>query len=124
LDFRPRAEELKIPPAAWDAGRRSEVRDPRSEIRDPRSAFSFQFSGDEKFLRGVVVLDAKDIGLAANLAIFDVALAASSGLIHGGGVPFSARCALEAGFHGERIPQRFTLAAELTSANTSESVSG
>jgi hypothetical protein len=103
LDFR-RAEQSNDPACSLGC---------RSEVRGLRSAFSFQFSGDKKLLRGVVVFDAKDIGLAANLAILDVALAASSGLIHGGGVPFSARCALEAGFHGESIPQRFTLAADL-----------
>jgi hypothetical protein len=95
LDFRPRAEEFNDPAFSLEC---------RSEIRALGSVFSFQFRGDEKFLRGGVILDAKDIGLAANLAIFDVALAASSGLIHEVGVPFSAGCALEAGFHGESIP--------------------
>ena len=42
---------------------------------------SFQFGGDEEFLRRGVVLDAKDIRFAADLAVFNVALAASGGLV-------------------------------------------
>ena len=61
---------------------------------------SFQFGGDEEFLRRGVVLDAKDIGLAADLAVFNVALAASGGLVDGRGVPFAAGGALETGLHG------------------------
>jgi len=60
---------------------------------------SFQFGGDEELLRRGVVLDAQDIRLAANLAVFDVVLAASGGLINGSSVPFSAGSALETGLH-------------------------
>ena len=69
--------------------------------------FSLQFRGDEEFLRRVVVLDVKNIRLAADLAVFDVVLAATRGLIHGSCVPFPAGRALETGFHGfrESIPQ-------------------
>ena len=60
---------------------------------------SFQFRGDKEFLRRVVVLDAQHIGLAADLAVFYVALSASGRLVDRGGVPFSAGGALESGFH-------------------------
>jgi len=67
------------------------------------SAESLQFSSDEEFLRRRVVLDTKYIGLAADLAIFDLALAASRRLIHGRDIPLSAGRALEAGFHTSSI---------------------
>jgi len=60
---------------------------------------SFQFGGDEELLRRGVVLDAQDIWLAANLAVFDIVLAASGGLVNGSSVPFSAGSALETGLH-------------------------
>lgn len=63
----------------------------------------FQFSGDEEFSRGCVILDAKHIGIAADLAVFYIALGTSGRFVDGGGVPFSARCALEAGFHASSI---------------------
>ena len=59
----------------------------------------FQFCADEEFMRGIVVLDSQDIGLAADLAVFDVGLVASGGLVNRGDVPFSARGALEPRFH-------------------------
>jgi hypothetical protein len=72
-------------------------------------SFSFQFSGNEEFLRRVVVLDAKHIRLAANLTFFDVTLAASRGLVHRSGVPFSTGGALKAGFHyRQSIPEHRT----------------
>jgi hypothetical protein len=39
----------------------------------------------------------QDVGLAADLAVFDIALLASPAGIDGGFVPFSASCALIAG---------------------------
>ena len=61
--------------------------------------FSLKFGGREKFLRGVVLFDVKNIRFAAHLAVFYVDLAAAGGFIHDGRVPFSARCTLEARFH-------------------------
>ena len=60
---------------------------------------SFQFGGDEELLRRGIVLDAQDVGLAANLAVFDVVLVASGGFVNGSGVPFPAGSALETGLH-------------------------
>src|SRR5260370_39138258 len=59
---------------------------------------SIQYIRDKEFLRPIVILDAKNIRLATDLTIFDIALAASSGFVHGGRIPFSARGALETGF--------------------------
>ena len=65
---------------------KSEVSGLRSEVRSPKSeaAFSLQFSGNEKFLRRVVVVNAQNIRLAADLAVFDVGLFASGRFIYGG----------------------------------------
>jgi hypothetical protein len=60
---------------------------------------SFQFGGDKEFLRRVVVLDVKNIRLAAYLAVFDVILAASGRFVHGTCIPFSAGGTLKTGFH-------------------------
>ena len=47
----------------------------------------------------------QDIGLAADLAIFDISLTASGGFIDRGDIPFSAGGALKAGLHvGEDTP--------------------
>ena len=59
----------------------------------------FEFGADQELLRRGVVLDPQDIGLAADLAVFDIGLAASSGLVHCRDVPLSAGGALEARFH-------------------------
>src|SRR5271165_5683371 len=61
---------------------------------------SLQFGGNKEFLRRRVVFDAQDVRLAADLAVFDVALAASSGFVNRSGIPFSAGGALKTGFHG------------------------
>ena len=50
-------------------------------------------------MSGIVVFDAEDVGLAANLTVLDVGLAAAGGFVHGRDVPFPAGSALEAGFH-------------------------
>jgi hypothetical protein len=60
---------------------------------------SLKFGGDEKLLRRVVVFDVENIRLTADLAVFHVNLAAAGGLIYDGRIPFSARRALETGFH-------------------------
>jgi hypothetical protein len=79
----------------------------RVGLRNPESLDSLPFGGDEEFLRPIVILDAKHIRLATDLTILDIALAASSGLVHGSRIPFSAGRALETGFHGvgESTPQ-------------------
>jgi hypothetical protein len=71
----------------------------------------FQFRSDEEFFGGVVVFDAQDVRLAANLAVFDVGLAPSGRGIDGGNVPFSARGALEARFHFSEDSTEFAGAA-------------
>ena len=59
-----------------------------------------QFGCDKEFLGRRVVVDPQDVWLAADLAVFYIALPAPGGLVDGGRVPFSAGGALEAGFHG------------------------
>lgn len=60
---------------------------------------SLQFRADYVLLRGVIPADSQDIRLAANLAIFHVALARTGGRIHLGLIPFTATSALETGKH-------------------------
>jgi len=56
--------------------------------------------GRDKELPGrVVVLNAENVRLAADLAIFDVDLAAARGFVDPRRIPFTARSTLEAGFH-------------------------
>lgn len=71
---------------------------------------SFQLGCDEELLRGIVVFDSEYVRFAADLAVFDVGLAASGGLVNAGDVPFSARSALEAGFHFFEDNPEFTTA--------------
>jgi hypothetical protein len=58
-----------------------------------------QLSSDEKLLRGRVIVGAQHVGLAADLAIFNVTLPLSRGFIHDDRVPFSTARALIATFH-------------------------
>src|SRR5258708_36906718 len=51
---------------------------------------SLQIGCDEEFLRRRVILNAQHIGLAAHLAVFNVALLASRGFIYRGRVPLAA----------------------------------
>jgi arginase family enzyme len=55
--------------------------------------------GDEELLRRDVVADVKEVGLATDLAVFDVGLCAACGFIHSGGVPLATASALEAAIH-------------------------
>jgi hypothetical protein len=71
------------------------------------AAASFQVGYDEEFLRCRVVLDAQGIGFAANLAVFDVTLLASSGFIHCGRIPLAAACTLKTSFHDAIISRSF-----------------
>jgi hypothetical protein len=76
----------------------------------PDACFLFQFGCDEELLPRRVVLHAQHVRLAANLAVFDVALPPSRGLIDGGRIPFSAGRTLETGFHdAESIAQQLRL---------------
>jgi len=92
-------------------GLRSEARSPWSKVRTsiargPRSCLSFQFRRNKKFLRRRIVVHTQYIGLAADLAIFNITLPPSRRFVHGSRVPLSARSALESGFQGgESIPQ-------------------
>lgn len=58
-----------------------------------------QLSSDEELPHFLIVGDAQKIWLAADLAVFDVALLRSRGFIHGSLVPLAAPGALEACFH-------------------------
>ena len=65
---------------------------------------SFQFCSDEEFLRGCVVFNTQDVRFTADLAILDIALAASGGLVDRRRVPLSAGSALETRFHEGSLP--------------------
>src|ERR1700722_13318327 len=78
---------------------RSENRGEFRSVFRPSTSRLFQLSRDEEFLRRRVVLHAQYVRLAADLAVFNVTLAAPSGFIDRGRVPFSAGRALETGFH-------------------------
>lgn len=60
-----------------------------------RRRSAFEFGGDCVGAGGAVPLDMEDVRLAADLAIFDVGLAAAGGLVDCGVVPLAAACALE-----------------------------
>jgi len=97
------------PPLRQAQGRLLAVRssEARQSLSTQTTRPSFQFSRDKEFLRPIVILDAKNIRLATDLTIFDITLAASSGFVHGGRIPFSARGALEARFQRwDTISQR------------------
>lgn len=58
--------------------------------------FSFQFGTDRILLRAHVPGDVQQVGLAAGLAVFNVALPGPRAGINGGFVPLSTAGALEA----------------------------
>jgi hypothetical protein len=68
---------------------------------------SFQLGADEELLRRDIILNLQNVGLAADLAIFHVALPAPGTRVHGGGVPLAAACALKASVHFEEIISHF-----------------
>ena len=77
------------------------------------SAVSFwllEFGTDKEFTGGTVVLDSKYIRLAADLAVFDIGLAPSRGLVYRGHAPLTARRTLKAGFHRRSLPHWLMLA--------------
>jgi hypothetical protein len=59
----------------------------------------FQLGADEEPLSLGIPGDVQEVGLAADLAVFDIILADAGRLVHRGGVPFSATGALKPGFH-------------------------
>jgi hypothetical protein len=58
-----------------------------------------QFRGNHELRQFRIIVDVKQVGLAANLAIFHVALFPSGGFVHRGLIPLTAGCALETGVH-------------------------
>ncbi len=79
--------------------RTSDAPKPDAERRSPKPVVSLQYRGDEKLVCSFVVLDAQHVGLAAYLAVFDVALASARGFIHRSRVPLPTAGALKNGFH-------------------------
>ena len=63
----------------------------------------FELGRDEEFAGRIVVLNAQDVWLAANLTIFNIELSPAGRLVDGGDVPLSTRGALEAGLHGKEL---------------------
>jgi len=58
-----------------------------------------ELGGDPELLFFGIVFELKQVRLAANLAVLDVALTTSGGFVDVGHVPLAAAGALEAGFH-------------------------
>lgn len=58
-----------------------------------------QFGTDHKLAVASIPSNQKNIGLAADLAVFHVALAGTGGFVDGRVVPLTAACALETGKH-------------------------
>ena len=75
----------------------------------------FEFRCDEELGGGIVVLDSQNIRLAADLAIFNVALAATGGFVDRSDVPLSTRSALETRFHS--FESQFELSTKDASIN-------
>ena len=60
---------------------------------------SFQFRRDRVFACRHVPGDTQDVGFAADLAVFDIALRTAGGLVHRGFVPLTTAGALESWGH-------------------------
>jgi hypothetical protein len=71
----------------------------RHQVRMKRTVVSLQFRSDDKLLHVGIPLDSEQIGLAADLAIFYVALFGSVAEIDERFVPLATASALETGFH-------------------------
>ena len=54
---------------------------------------------DHVFLRLLVPFQPQYVWLATDLAVFDIGLGSSSGIVDAGLVPLSATCAVETGAH-------------------------
>jgi len=67
---------------------------------------SLQRRRHKEFLRQRIVFHTKHIGLAADLAVFDIALPAAGGFVHAGDVPLSTARALETGLHEALLLRR------------------
>jgi hypothetical protein len=63
------------------------------------SRASLQRGGNEEFLHLSIVLNPQHIRLAADLAVFHIALPAACGFIHRGGIPLAATRTLKTSFH-------------------------
>lgn len=71
-----------------------------------------ELGGDPELLFFGIVFELKQVRLAANLAVLDVALTTPGGFVDVGHVPLAAAGALEAGFHEEivaRFPDEFAV---------------
>jgi hypothetical protein len=60
---------------------------------------SLQFGPDEEALSVWGIRNLQYVGTATDLAVFDVALNATGGLVHRSLIPFAATRALKTGFH-------------------------
>ena len=80
----------------------------KCEQRARRSGllFRLELRGNGVVGGGAIPLDVKDVGLAADLAVFHIALPASGGFVDCGCIPFPTSRAVKAGFHDRRIQQR------------------
>ncbi len=73
-------------------------RDPTGDA-SPFRVGLLEFGRDLKFLRFGIVGNPQDVGLAADLAVFDVALRKAGGFVHRRFVPLTAASALESWGH-------------------------
>jgi hypothetical protein len=75
--FLPGGAKKQVPRRARNDKTKMTNPSPRPKTHDLRRAPLFQLGGNEKLLRRIVVLDPQHIRLAADLAVFNIALAAS-----------------------------------------------
>ena len=75
----------------------NEARESATRNPGPRDAavLTFKLGMDREGLVGGAPAYVEDVRLAADLTVFDVALAAAGGFIDSGVVPFAAACALK-----------------------------
>ena len=70
-----------------------------AEVAERMRSRSLQRSCNDKFLRRRIIFDSQHIRLAADLAVLDVTLPASSRLVYGSRIPFTAPRTLKTRFH-------------------------
>ena len=73
-----------------------------AELGTWRPEGSLQLCPNYKLLRGIVVRNVQHVGLAADLAVFNVGLSQTGGFVDRGDVPLAAGGTLKTSFHGSR----------------------
>src|SRR5580698_10609752 len=88
-------------------------------LRDNGRIPLFEFGHDDELGYLVVITDAQHIRLAADLAVFDVALRPAGGGVHRGFIPFATSCTLKS-----LIAHSLQKDTQITSSMTAQSKIG